>query len=123
MLKYSSYQSIYEQPSFRRPVVERILHKSNWPNRRFFQMITLLVILVVTCTGVVTALAASSDDKLAETELAQVIVMSGDTLWEIAVEHKPANQDTRIYVEKLKRINGLGTSKIQAGDVLLLPAR
>lgn len=123
MLKYSSYQSIYEQPSFRRPVVERILHKSTWPKRRFFQMITLLVILVVTCTGVVTALAASSDDKLAETELAQVIVMSGDTLWEIAVEHKPANQDTRIYVEKLKQINGLGTSRIQAGDVLLLPAR
>ncbi|WP_018752851.1 LysM peptidoglycan-binding domain-containing protein [Paenibacillus sanguinis] len=123
MLKYSSYRSIYEQPSLRRPVVERVLHKSTWPNLRFFQMITLLVVLVVTCTGVVTALAASSDDKSIETELAQVVVMSGDTLWEIAVAHKPANQDTRIYVEKLKRANGLETSKIQAGDVLLLPTR
>lgn len=123
MLKYSSYQSIYEQPSLHRPMVKRVLHKSTWPNRRMFQIMTLLMILLVTCTGVVTALAASSEDKSTEVELAQVIVMSGDTLWEIAVAHKPANQDTRIYVEKLKRINGLKTSSIQSGDVLLLPAR
>lgn len=121
MLKYSSYQSIYDQPSFRRPV-ERRLHISTL-RRRFSQIAVLLIILSLTCTGVVTAFASTSEDAVQLTELERVVVMPGDTLWEIAVAYKPQGQDTRIYVQQLIRANGLASGAIQAGDTLVLPAK
>lgn len=122
MLKYSSYQSIYEQPSFRRPV-ERRSHMSAFLKSRLSKIALLLVILSVTCTGVVQAFAASVDSSEAEAPAEYVVVMPGDTLWEIAVENKPQGQDTRVYVQKLIRVNGLTTSSIQAGDTLMLPSK
>ncbi|MBW4841013.1 MAG: LysM peptidoglycan-binding domain-containing protein [Paenibacillaceae bacterium] len=121
MLKYSSYQSIYEQPSFRRPV-ERRLHMNTFLKSRLSKIAVLLIILSITCTGMVQAFAASNDNTAAE-EQKYVVVMPGDTLWEIAVAHKPQGQDTRVYIQKLMRTNGLGTSSIQAGDTLMLPAK
>ncbi|MNW44253.1 Cell division suppressor protein YneA [compost metagenome] len=120
MLKYSSYQSIYEQPSFRRPM-ERRLHMSTFLKSRLSKIAVLLIILSITCTGMVQAFAASIDNSATEERAEYVVVMPGDTLWEIAVAHKPQGQDTRVYIQKLMRTNRLGTSSIQAGDTLMLP--
>ncbi|MGG6311041.1 LysM peptidoglycan-binding domain-containing protein [Paenibacillus macerans] len=90
---------------------------------RFSKIVVLLVILSVTCTGMVTAFAASSEDKTQPLQQAYVVVMPGDTLWEIAVANKPKGQDTRVYVQKLMRANGLSASAIQAGETLVLPAK
>ncbi|WP_178019409.1 LysM peptidoglycan-binding domain-containing protein [uncultured Paenibacillus sp.] len=122
MLKYSSYQSIYDQPSFRRPV-ERRLHMSAFLKNRLSKIALLLIILSITCTGMVRAFAASSESTEAAVPVEYVVVMPGDTLWEIAVAHKPQGQDTRVYVQKLMRANGLVASSIQAGDTLMLPSR
>ncbi|MFD1270344.1 LysM peptidoglycan-binding domain-containing protein [Paenibacillus motobuensis] len=47
--------------------------------------------------------------------------MPGDTLWEIASEHKPQGKDIRKYIDSIKRVNGKHVSSIQAGEVLVLP--
>jgi cell division protein YceG involved in septum cleavage len=122
MLKYSSYQSIYEQPSFRRPV-ERRLHMSAFLKSRLSKIAVLLLILSITCTGMVQAFAASADGPETVVPAEYVVVMPGDTLWEIAVAHKPQGQDTRVYIQKLMRTNEMRTSSIQAGDTLMLPGK
>ncbi|MEF2967282.1 LysM peptidoglycan-binding domain-containing protein [Paenibacillus sp. M1] len=89
-------------------------------SRRLITFAVLLVVLTVTGTGVVTAFASSSENH-SGTEEARIVVVPGDTLWEIAVDHKPRGKDTRVYVEAIKRFNGLTTSDIKAGDTLILP--
>lgn len=119
MLKYSTYQSIYDKPQATR---------SNWADgirssrlsRSMVKIALLLIVLMLTGTGVVSAFAAASDGHK-DNELSTFVVRPGDTLWEIAVDHKPRGKDTRVYVEAIKRINGLSSSGIQAGDTLILP--
>jgi len=51
----------------------------------------------------------------------QIVVLPGDTLWNIAEEHAPRGSNIRQYIQKLKRVNGLDGSSIQAGQILILP--
>jgi hypothetical protein len=50
-----------------------------------------------------------------------VSVIQGDTLWAIASEYKPGNQDIREYIYSIKKANHLSTSTLQAGQTLVLP--
>ncbi|MVP00421.1 LysM peptidoglycan-binding domain-containing protein [Paenibacillus sp. N10] len=51
-----------------------------------------------------------------------LVVMSGDTLWNIAAEYAPDEMDTRAYLLKLCKLNKLQSASIlRAGDVLELP--
>lgn len=54
---------------------------------------------------------------------ANYVVQSGDSLWEIARAHAPAELDVRVYVQQLRLLNQLEQSVIHAGQVLLLPTR
>ena len=118
MLKYTTYQSIYDQPS-RRSTASRKSEVSGW-SRGLIKITFLLVLLMVTGTSVVTAFASDAE-KSKQAEHTTVIVKPGDTLWEIAVNHKPRGKDTRVYIEAIKRFNGLTISSIQAGDTLIMP--
>jgi hypothetical protein len=51
----------------------------------------------------------------------KIIVNSGDTLWDIAAMHVSKGQNVRSYITNIKKINGLSSSTINAGDVLILP--
>lgn len=51
----------------------------------------------------------------------QVVVLPGDTLWSIAERRADKNVDIREYIVQLKKINGLASSSVQAGQVLQLP--
>lgn len=48
-------------------------------------------------------------------------VRSGDTLWGIASGHVAPGDDIRILVEEIRTANGLDTSVIYPGQVLLIP--
>nr|WP_273545561.1 LysM peptidoglycan-binding domain-containing protein [Paenibacillus caui] len=91
------------------------------PHRKhFFRTLLIVVVLTLTCTGFISAFAAtisSNDNSVLET----VVITPGDTLWDIAVTYKPAEMDTRKYVRILKSVNGLEGSEISVGDVLKLP--
>lgn len=118
MLKYSTYQSIYDKPAPRRSW-NNIITVSGW-SRKLGKVCLLLFVLMITGTGVVTAFAAASDGHV-RSELPTIVVKPGDTLWEIAVNHKPHGKDTRIYVESIIRLNGLNGSNIHSGDTIILP--
>lgn len=51
----------------------------------------------------------------------QIVVLPGDTLWAIAEPRTGKGEDIRVYIEKLKKVNGLTSSALQAGQVLQLP--
>lgn len=53
--------------------------------------------------------------------LEQIVVKPGDTLWSIAEQRVQKSEDVRIYIQKLKKANGLTSSALQAGQVLQLP--
>ncbi|AZS14978.1 LysM peptidoglycan-binding domain-containing protein [Paenibacillus lutimineralis] len=118
MLKYSTYKSIYTEPVQKTSILpgRRSAHLSRTAKRTML----VLVLLLLTCTGVVSAFASSTDNANKK-PLETVIVMPGDTLWEIASEHKPQGKDIRKYIDTIKRANGKHLSSIQAGEVLVLP--
>ncbi|GIO31145.1 MULTISPECIES: LysM peptidoglycan-binding domain-containing protein [Paenibacillus] len=122
MLKYSTYQSIYNHEMTetgrgglmdRLPVLRVMLTR-----RLMLKLLLAVVIISAGCTGMVRVFAGSPQD---DTQVEQVVVAQGDTLWEIALNHKPKNMDTRAYIRMIKEMNHLKTSGIQAGDVLSLP--
>jgi len=62
------------------------------------------------------ARAAAPSGRETAPDAASYVVRSGDTLSEIASRH-------RTSVAALKELNGLGSSRIRPGDVLLIPGR
>lgn len=80
-------------------------------------MLITISVFIAGC-GVVFTVSAGDEPVLLNQK---VVVTSGDTLWSIAVEHKPEQMDTRIYVEALKATNRLQQGTIQSGQVLVLP--
>ncbi|TBL80214.1 LysM peptidoglycan-binding domain-containing protein [Paenibacillus thalictri] len=60
---------------------------------------------------------ASSSAKPANT----VSVEQGDTLWSIAAINKPQHQDIRLYIEEIKKLNGMKSSMLREGQSLQLP--
>nr|WP_138493465.1 LysM peptidoglycan-binding domain-containing protein [Paenibacillus pinistramenti] len=125
MLKYSTYKSIYSpQTSLASSTGSVIISDkksfSRLPRKSHVRMLLVIAVLVLSFTGFITAFASSSTpakDPAYET----IVVMSGDTLWNIALTHKPDGMDTRKYVHKLIVLNHLSDSGIAAGDVLNLP--
>jgi LysM repeat protein len=51
----------------------------------------------------------------------KIIVNSGDTLWDIASMHVSKGQNIRSYISDIKKLNGLTSSSVNVGDVLILP--
>jgi hypothetical protein len=65
--------------------------------------------------------AADPSDVDASEWTATHMVVGGDTLWEIALDVTTPGDDVRIVVEDIKRHNGLTSSLIVPGQVLILP--
>lgn len=87
---------------------------------RFTLFVVLSLVLITTvfnfASGFNTAVSLSETDQYVE-----VPVRSGDTLWEIATEHMPANIDTREAVYRLCKINGLSADDLTVGTVIKVP--
>ena len=49
-------------------------------------------------------------------------VSSGETLWEITVEHYPPSEDPRPIIEEIREMNSLAEYRIHSGMTLELPA-
>lgn len=64
---------------------------------------------------------ASTAAPAAQPARQQVLVGPGDTLWSIAEAHVSSGQDVRAYIQKLKQVNRLSSSALQAGQALYLP--
>lgn len=82
-------------------------------------------ILMLICLGVGALFHSfTGDNEVQAASLSvheQIIVMPGDTLWSISRQRVQSNEDIRIYIKKLKKLNDMTSSNLQAGQLLLLP--
>ncbi|AZH29806.1 LysM peptidoglycan-binding domain-containing protein [Paenibacillus sp. M-152] len=120
-MKYSTYQSIFPMnlenlQETRKEGKVRLLQVIT--NTLLLKLLILVIIVWVAGAGVLTVFAAPS---VSNKEVIKLTVQPGDTLWNIAVNHKPERMDTRVYIEGIMRINALEDRGVQAGQVLKLP--
>ncbi|HOJ78764.1 MAG TPA: LysM peptidoglycan-binding domain-containing protein [Bacillota bacterium] len=88
-------------------------NKFYWSYKKF--LINLLVLGVV--IGLSMFMMATSAKATQEAIYETVTVRSGDTLWSIAKRFAPET-DPRITIAKIKELNQLEKSNIQAGQIL-----
>ena len=81
----------------------------------------LAMVLLVLLTSPLWARSISQPGK--STPVARVVVQGGDTLWEIAKQHGPRNEDTRSVIFRMRQLNQLQSAMIRPGDILLVPQR
>lgn len=86
---------------------------------RFTVFLVLIMISTVYFTGL--AFGNSQAVSLTEPSYIEVVVQSGDTLWDLAAIYGPDDQDIRNTVHTISRINGITPEDIQPGDILLIP--
>ncbi|KAF6581944.1 MULTISPECIES: LysM peptidoglycan-binding domain-containing protein [Paenibacillus] len=120
-MKYSTYQSIFPMnlenlQETRKEGKVRLLQALT--NTLLLKLLILVIIVWVAGAGVLTVFAAP---PVSNEEMIKLTVQPGDTLWKIAVNHKPERMDTRVYIEGIVRINDLEDRGVQAGQVLKLP--
>lgn len=134
MLKYSTYRSIYENqnevrsggqnaaaigtPASSYNMVKWLESARTLLTEKGLKIV-LLFVLVLAGLSLVGNVFAGPVSMAKEGK--RVVVSSGDTLWEIASVHKPENMRTAVYIEGIKRANGLNGSEIRTGDILTLP--
>ena len=83
--------------------------------RMLYMLILSLMVFVVGISGFVTA--DSGVDNV------NVIVDTGDTLWDICSEFVPEDMDIRTFIEKVKYVNKLTSSNLSIGTELIIPIR
>lgn len=87
-------------------------------NKRRF-MITIAVLLSVISS--VFLLSTTKTQGYSEVRYKEIVISSGDTLWDIAAEVYGSNSDIREKVSVIRKANNMTDSEIFAGQVLLLP--
>lgn len=120
MLKYSTYNSIYDntEESKNHILFGQRAHQILYNNKQFiFRMFIILSVVFLSLTGFMTVLTNAGE----VVSYKEFVVSGGDSLWSIALDHKPVNMDTREYIEQIKQLNLMETSDIQTGQVLSLP--
>ncbi|MFN0223195.1 LysM peptidoglycan-binding domain-containing protein [Paenibacillus sp. KR2-11] len=83
----------------------------------------MLSVLFTVC-GLISAAFAGQDVYAAGTIAEKhdfIYIHPGDTLWAVASEYGPADEDVRDYIVRLKKLNGIKGNGLQAGQKLLLP--
>lgn len=87
---------------------------------RFTLFITLLLLFFFSSVG--TALGAYNSESLTKPVYTEILVQSGDTLWNLAQEFGPDNLDTRAVVYEICKINEITADSIFPGQKILIPA-
>ena len=80
-------------------------------------LVTLLSLLV---TGGAWATSHSGPSRGADRNLAQVVVLPGQSLWSVAQNADP-NADPRQVMQQIVELNGLASDVVQAGQQLWVP--
>ncbi|WP_240669679.1 LysM peptidoglycan-binding domain-containing protein [Actinoplanes solisilvae] len=82
-------------------------------------MLGLLVLLASLASAVLFTTASRAEEPPTGPP-PTIVVRPGDTLWDIAARTLPRG-DGQGAVDELRRLNGLSSSVVHPGDVLILP--
>lgn len=91
----------------------------NSPVRAAVLLTTVAVVVVLLLANALAADGTVPDG--ASGGAVEHLVVTGDTLWEIAAIYTPAGEDVRHTVLDIQRANGLPGSLIYPGQVLTVP--
>ncbi|MGQ0463841.1 MAG: LysM peptidoglycan-binding domain-containing protein [Sporichthyaceae bacterium] len=81
----------------------------------------LVLLAAIFCLGMAFGSSANGADSVAGSgSHASVVVQPGQTMWGIARAAAP-DRDPRVVVSEIRELNGIPTTEISAGQVLLLP--
>ena len=86
---------------------------------RFTVFVTVCLLACVFIMGSV--MGFFNAEASAPEEYISYQVQSGDTLWNIARKYGPADQDVRLTISNICRINNVTASTLQAGQVIQVP--
>ena len=84
-------------------------------------LVMVVLLLAAFAVGRSASSQATSESPAAAPAAEQITVQPGDTLWSLAERIAPA-RDPREVVSQIRRLNGLPTAALQAGQQLLVPA-
>lgn len=80
---------------------------------KFIRSMTILIFLLIAMFNV--SIAKSNQE---ETQIIEYTVSSGQTLWDIAAEHKADDEDIRKYIYDIKKLNNMTDSTIYPGQTI-----
>jgi LysM repeat protein len=89
------------------------------PVRAAVLLTTVALVVVLLLANAVAASNGEPSDGPAEG--VEYLVVTGDTLWDIAAVYTPSGEDVRDTVFDIRRANGLEGSVILPGQVLQIP--
>ncbi len=110
-----------------RPVGARVVRPAGGGLRltrrgRLVGAAAILLIAVLTLVGVASRVGTLTESTpVPASAPAQVVVAPGETLWSIAERVAP-QRDPRTVVTQIRKLNGLGSRDVHAGQTLLLRA-
>ncbi len=86
---------------------------------RFCLSLTIALIILISASGIVTGEnQALSLTKPAYTE---ILVVTGDTLWDLAKAYGPDDRDIRQVVHAICKVNNISADQLQTGQKILIP--
>ncbi|MTI70257.1 MAG: LysM peptidoglycan-binding domain-containing protein [Firmicutes bacterium] len=88
---------------------------------RFIIFMTCLILLLLTTTSII--LNTNKVFSTTYQEYKTIVVDKGDTLWEIASNNNPKEEDVRKVIYELKVVNNLKSAYIRPGDILKIPKK
>jgi len=86
---------------------------------RFTVFVVMTMLLLVTSANAVLGLSDAS--SLTKPEYAQVRIVSGDTLWDIASRYNQEGTDIRKFVYEICELNAISADSIFPGQSILVP--
>lgn len=86
---------------------------------RFTMFLTIIILCIFTAIGFASGMNTVSSSSM--NEYNQVEIQSGDTLWAIASDHGPADQDVRQTVYDICQLNDISAEQLEAGQKILVP--
>ena len=89
-------------------------------NKRRFTAF-LVVVIALCCCGFTSVKNYVFAER--QTSAISVFVSEGDTLWTIAAENNPENEDIRTVVHRIKKYNKITSNTIYCGEEIFIPTR
>ena len=86
---------------------------------RFTLFMTVAILIIISITG--TVIGANNAESLTKPVYSEIVIQSGDTLWNLAKEFGPDGKDIREVVYEICRINDISADSIYPGQTILIP--
>lgn len=86
---------------------------------RFTLFLSIAMVMVISLAG--TLIGENHAESLTKPVYSEIIIQSGDTLWNLAEEFGPDDKDVRQVVYEICKINDISADSIYPGQTILIP--